>query len=64
MKRFAKWGNWPHVGECYRVRNRGAESWFSRDGWVWKNSLGDPVATDGAHIVLLLKAAGRGEGER
>jgi len=39
----AKWGDWPNVGECYRVRNRGYESAFSREGFVWTNARGKAV---------------------
>lgn len=40
----AVWKVWPHVGECYRVRSRGRQSAFSREGFVWTDSFGK--ATD------------------
>lgn len=46
MKAFianAKWKNWPHVGECYRVRNRGGTSAFTREGFIWTDADGYPV---------------------
>ena len=39
----ATWDNWPHVGECYRVRTRGAPSAHSREGFVWTNTYGMAV---------------------
>ncbi len=39
----ALWKDWPHVGECYRVRKRGGESSFSREGFIWTNSYGEAV---------------------
>lgn len=39
----ASWKDWPHVGECYRVRNRGGASAFSREGFVWLDSYGKAI---------------------
>jgi hypothetical protein len=41
--RDAAWCNWPHVGEAYRIRNRGNLSWYSTDGIAWRTSYGEPV---------------------
>lgn len=43
MKKHATWDNWPHVGECYRVRTRGEPSAFSREGFAWTDSYGRAV---------------------
>ena len=39
----ASWKNWPHVGECYRVRNRGGKSAYSREGFIWTDCFGNAV---------------------
>ena len=46
----AKWADWPHVGECYRVRTRGGKSAFSREGFVWTDSYGQAVDRPAATI--------------
>ena len=42
-ERHATWRDWPHVGECYRVRNRGGKSAFSREGFLWTDSYAKAV---------------------
>lgn len=50
--RHAVWHNWLHVGECYRVRNRGAPSAFSREGFVWTDSYGTAVSRPAPEITF------------
>lgn len=51
--RHASWKSWPHVGECYRVRNRGGSSAYSREGFVWTDSYGN-VMDRPANIIQFI----------
>jgi len=48
--RNAVWREWPHVGVCYRVRNRGARSAFSREGFCWTDTRGNAMDRPGRAI--------------
>jgi len=50
MYKNAIWKDWPHVGECYRVRNCGGKSAFSRDGFVWTDRYGEAMNRPGGII--------------
>jgi len=50
--KHATWGEWPHVGTCYRIRARGGVSAFSREGFAWTDSYANALPRPAAYIMF------------
>jgi hypothetical protein len=53
IKRHASWKDYPHVGQCYGVRNRRrGKTAYSRDGVTWFDSYGTEMDRPAGNIMF------------